>query len=131
MESMSIPRRTARAVFFGLGLLILFLTLAPFVTDANFRGAFARGNRLFDDLVTGLFDVGFGILFVLAALLVKHAGLLGLAVLTVCNLCLILAAIWSGADGRGVVLVIPLCLGLVALLVEDARSLGQRRSERT
>jgi hypothetical protein len=132
MERLSAARRTARAVFFGLGVLITLLTFAPFATDANFRGWLARTNwssEEFKSLVGRLcFAAGFGILFVLAALSLKHARLLGLGVLTACNLGLIFAAILSGADGGGVVLVPPLCVSFVALFVEDFRIVVNLRS---
>jgi hypothetical protein len=97
MERLSLPRRTSRAVFFGLGALIIFLTFVPFATDANFRAWLAQTNwssEEFKSLVGGLcFDAGFGILFVLAAFSLKRARLLGLGVLTACNIGIILAAI--------------------------------------
>jgi hypothetical protein len=121
-EELSLPRRTARAVFAALGGIFLILIPLPLILDAETRRVFVGhdwGNPLFRDLANALcvwFILGVGLLFL--ALLIRRANVWGLLACIFVNVVLLLGTL-SGA--KEVVMVPFLCISLICLLVEERK----------
>jgi hypothetical protein len=78
-------------------------------------------------MVVGLVSwIIMGVGFLGAALFIRRANVWGLSALTLAN-ALVLASIWRDAFGKDFVLIPPLCLSLIALLLEDCQMLLRAR----
>jgi len=132
IESLSLPRRIARAVFLGLGAISLFLTFALLAVDRESRGVTAKhdwSNAEFQDLAIGLWHgVSSGVILLVAAYFLRSAKLRGLIILTICNLLLLVFIL--PAYGKDQLVALPLGVSLFALFFEDFRILTGARGER-
>lgn len=133
-QNLSLPRRVARAVFVGMGVISLLLVSIPFAVDQDFRADVARhdwSNHAFRAMAVGFtywVITGAGLLG--AALFIGRANIWGLLALTLANAG-VLTLIWRDAYGTDMVLIPPLCLSLMALVFEDCQILLRARRNPT
>ncbi len=113
-----------------MSAVLMILILSLFLLDPDAREDLIRhdwADRIFRALVhaVGLwFIVGFA--FLVAALFIKKAKILGLFGLILFNV-LIMFGAWDESYGIG--LIIPLCLSLICLGVEEYRAIVYLRRE--
>jgi hypothetical protein len=124
-QELSFPRRIARMVFIGTGVVFVFLSFAPLIFDPATRELLVRhyGSRTeFRELTTGLsasFVTGIALLF--GAVLVHKAQRFNSIWLIGLN-AIFLYMCWY-SSGKELILILPLGASLFCLLIEEFRLL--------
>jgi hypothetical protein len=126
-RELSIPRRIARAVFIGIGAIMLLLVLVPLLIDQEIRKDFLKFDFADPKFQALIWGVGTwmiaGILFLTIAVLIRRAGILGLSICLLLN-AIALGVFWKSGQ-KEEVLLLPLGISLICLLVEETGLLRQ------
>jgi hypothetical protein len=107
-----------------MGAVYLILISLPFILDEDARSALIGhdwANRVFRELVIGMgqwFIIGLA--FLLAALFIQKANMWGLLALILFNVSIMFGT-WDRS--YGMILILPLCVSLICLAIEEYRAL--------